>query len=48
MPKPAALPKPRTGRQSLDAAAKIGNMQFIQGMEPMIQSYEEKAKASFR
>jgi len=36
----------RIGRQCLDAARKTGNLQFIQAMERLVQSYEQKAKAS--
>jgi hypothetical protein len=36
----------RTGRQSLDVAGRNGNRQFIRAMEPMIQSYEQKAGRS--
>ena len=38
----------RTGRQCLQVAGKTGNMQFLQTLEPTIQSYEQKAGASLR
>jgi Flp pilus assembly protein TadD len=36
----------RTGRQSLNAAGKTGNMRFIRAMEPLVRSYKEKAGAT--
>jgi tetratricopeptide (TPR) repeat protein len=38
----------RAGRQSLEAAGKAGNLQFVRAMGPMIQSYEQKAGAGLR